>query len=387
MQRVRVAIIGAGAATEWALLPALSGPDAVAPPDTGAWWSRRPALAGDIRYQAPARPEVVALSDANAKRAAEVARAARVPGVYADWRQMLREVTPDAVFWPAGDEGNPKSEIGRPESVEVVRALAGAGTRWLWLEGLPARSAQGLELLSLALAGRNLHLWPAAPLRHAAAHRAARRLIERGAITALQLRWPFPFDDAHFGASYAALDLVLSFLPGGAGTPRCVMAGQREGNASLWLNFSSGATATLLFGAADAWNAPLPRLEITGTQGRFLICEAGRRLSHFVPREAARHWEPPGLAPHVSAPGVAGVAEDVKAFLAACAGTAPLLGAETALFEPARALTLLEAARRSLESGELESVAARSFASVEALPIETEARPLAAPENLTLQLS
>lgn len=383
MQRVRIAILGAGAATEWAVLPVLSGPDIGAPPDTGAWWSRRPAPGGDIRYQSAARPEVAALFDGDEKRLQSVGGAARVPALYRDWRQMLREIAPEALLWPHEE----KSSI---PVLEVVREAAKNGVRWLWLEGPIASSTAELQELSRALAGRAIHLWPASPLRHAAAHRAARRLIERdgiGPIAALQLRWPAPFDEAHQAPSYAALDLLLSFVPGAAGAPKTVVAGGRDGMASLWLQWANDLTATVLFGAADSWSGPLPRLEIAGSQGRYLVCEAGRKLLHFVPREATRLWEPPGLAPHVSAPNLAGVSEDLKAFLAACVGAAPLLGAETALFEPARAVALLQTAENALQSGQMESVIIPVLSG--GAPDKTIVSPnqtAGAPENLTLFL-
>jgi predicted dehydrogenase len=244
-----------------------------------------------------------------------------------------------------------------------------------------------LEAFSRSLAGRNLHLWPAAPLRHAAAHRAARRLIERdglGPVKAMQLRWPQPLDGAHIASAYAAFDLLLSFLPSGAAMARSVVAGAQDGLTSLWMNFAGGGTATALFGAADTWNSPLPRLEVAGTEGRFLVCEAGRRLSHYTPREGSRSWDPPGMAAYVSSANVAGVSEDVKAFLAACTGTAPLFGAETVLTEAARALGLLEAARRAVESRAMETVENRSF---EGAPRDPgSAAPAVTAENLTLQL-
>src|SRR5215216_5986156 len=103
MRRVRIGIIGASAVTEWALLPALSGPDALTPPDSGAWWGRRPGAHAEIHYQPPALPDVVALCDDEA-RARRVAEAARVRAVYTDWRQMLREVPLDALLCAAGPD-------------------------------------------------------------------------------------------------------------------------------------------------------------------------------------------------------------------------------------------------------------------------------------------
>ena len=159
--------------------------------------------------------------------------------------------------------------------------------------------------------------------------------------------------------------------------------GGTQGAHNFWWKMSGGATATLFLGAADAWNAPWPHLEIIGTQGRSLVCQAGRRVGLLVPREATRWWEPPGLAPHVSAANIAGLGEDIKAFLATCVGTAPLVGAETVLGEPGRALTLCQAAQDALQSGEMQFLTARPWQTAPTAPQPTP-RPS---ENLTLEFA
>src|SRR5688500_12101189 len=116
MRRVRIGIIGAGAVTEWALLPALSGPDALTPPDSGAWWGRRPGAHAEIQYQPPAQADIVALCDAELPKARRVGETARVRAVYSDWRQMLQEVPLDAVLCAAGPD----------VAAEVILAMRGA---------------------------------------------------------------------------------------------------------------------------------------------------------------------------------------------------------------------------------------------------------------------
>lgn len=497
MRRVRIGIIGAGATTEWAVLPALSGPDAVAPPDTGSWWGRRAGGASDIRYQAPARPDVVALCDLDGERARRVGEAMRVRAIYSDWRLMLREVEMDALLC-----------LVAPAQVPEIIASAGAAVRWLWLDGPPALSSHETMQLARLLEGRSLRVWCAHPLRQAAAHRAAHRLLERGTlgeVCALNLRWSTPFhlapatslsptsspsvtaaprpmrdttsttssetialksvaatpgasapnagstreDEANAGeadvgresqqvevapslasqherqgesamssgstangdapylaASYAALSVLMAFgaplsrgrsaasgnmisergadsawmqAQSGAafGTVSRVMASQCSGATSLWLQFASGAGATALFAAAESWNAPFPRLEICGTQGRSLVCEAGRRLWFHQPREASHFLEPPGLSAQVSQANLIGLAEDLKAFLAAVAesgaGAFEAASAQTrdaqrdentpawnasglandghSLIEAARVLRVLEAAAIALRTG------------------------------------
>jgi predicted dehydrogenase len=400
MQRVRIGIIGTGTSVEWAILPALSGSDALSPPDTGAWWSRRPAPSGDIRYQAPAQPEIVALCapplDEKAPRIAPktsprlemLSRAARGAALYEHPQFLLGEMALDALLIAASDD-----EDWLPAPLAQLAASAPgakngiAPPRWIWIDGPPARNLGDLGAFARAAMGHGPNLWIAAPLKRAAAHRAARRLLERdgiGEVTAIQARFPFPLDAARFGAAYAAFDLILSFVGGGAGMPQCVTAHRHpDGAASLLLKLSGGATISVLFGAADAWNAPLPRLEICGTQGRFLVCEAGRRLWHHVPREGARLWEPPGLAAHVSASNLSGYAEDLKAFLAVCVNNPAPFNAERALDDAARALGALEATLLALESGAMQAVEARG---PQNLAKEIPATQSAPPRNLTLEL-
>lgn len=420
MQQVRIGILGGGALVEWAILPALLGPDILSPPDGGAWWQRRPAPSGDIRYQAPALPLVLALGevagegrngddrngdDRNGEgrngKAAKISarlellrRGAPGAALYATPRAMLREIALDALLIAGSDE-----EIDGAAIADLVARAPGASQniappRWIWIDGAPSRTLAGLGAFARASSG-GPSLWIAAPLRRAAAHRAARRLIERdgiGPVSAIQARFPFALDSARFSAAYAAFDLLLSFVPGGAGAAREVFASRHpDGATSLLLQLAGGASVSALFGAADIWNAPLPRLEICGTQGRYLVCEAGRRLWHHVPREGARLWEPPGLAAHVSASNVLGYAEDLKAFLEVCVDNPAPFNAERALDGAARALGALEGAFASLESGALQAIQARGAAlfeegsGISATPL-APLNPLP-PRNLTLELS
>lgn len=400
MQRVRIGIIGTGASVEWAILPTLSGSDALSPPDSGAWWSRRPASSSDIAYQAPAFPEIVALcasasrevkGDKISPRLETLGRAARGAALYGDARALLREMPLDALLLAAGDE----TQSDAAALVQLVASAPGmhggiAPPRWMWIDGPPARSLAELGAFARLASGNGPCLWIAAPLKRAAAHRAARRLLERdgiGEVTAIQARFPFALDAARFGAAYAAFDLMLSFIPGGAGMPREVTAARHgDGAASVLLQLAGGATISALFGAADVWNSGLPRLEICGTQGRFVVCEAGRRLWHHVPREGARLWEPPGLAPHVSASNLAGYAEDLKAFLALCVHNPAPFNAERALDGAARAIGALEATFLSLQSAGTRAIEARGPQTTAGDAVSRAEEVIAVPRNLTLEL-
>jgi predicted dehydrogenase len=330
-----------------------------------------------------------------APRLEVLGRAARGAALYGDARSMLREMPLDALLIAGGDE-EPLEAVALAQMVAASPGLREgvAPPRWIWIDGPPARNVADLGPLARAAMGNGPALWVAAPLKRAAAHRAARRLLERdgiGPVTALQARFPFALDAARFGAAYAAFDLLLSFLSGAAGMPRQVTAARHpDGAASVLLQLAGGATISALFGAADTWNSPLPRVEICGTEGRFLVCEAGRRLWHHVPREGARLWEPPGLAPHVSASNLAGYGEDLKAFLAVCINNPAPFNAERALDDAARALGALEATFRALETGQTQAIEARGAPSTPnraaEKPISSEEAP-APPRNLTLELN
>lgn len=394
MQRVRVAIVGAGPLVEWGLLPVLTGPDAAAPQDAGAWWSRRPATTGEIRYQPPALPEVAALCDplpGGGARADGVSKLARVPSVYSDWRRMLKEVPVDAIFLAGGDEA--AGIRGWPSAAEVVQELgtvAGKSAKWLWVDGPPSRTVMGqLQLQRLAEA-EGVKLWLARPLRHSAGHRTLRRLLERdaiGNISALQLRWPLPLDEPHAYAAYAALDLMLSLLPLSQSNPTKMMASRgADDTGSSWISTGGGVSITTLWSGADTWNSPWPRIEVAGTQGRSVTCEGSRKVQLFVPREATRTWEPPGAQLHISSANLAGVGEDVKAFLAAVVEDASETynGASAdVLTVSARVIALWEALWKSIESGELVQV--ESIPNMDQLE-KQRGTPQAVAPNLTLNL-
>lgn len=363
MKRVRVGIIGTGSLVEWTLLPTLSSPDAVAPPDTGAWWARR-SDNSDIQYQAPARPEIVAIaeceSELRSRRVERVAQAARVRSTYLDWRSMLREVELDALICVA------------PPAVTAEVIAATGGTKPLWIYGVPAASFAALTRLRAGLSSRETKLWCSWPLRQASAHRTATQLIERdqiGAPTGLTLRWPnaweltLEHEPERFASTLAALDLVCNFaeVPGAStrshsfALPSGACASECNGATQILLRFANGTSATALFAGAETWSTALPRLEICGTQGRSILCEAGRRLWLHHPREAARFWEPPGISHHVSSANVAGVAEDLKAFLAFCVDektTSSTRDTRTSLHSWEMAWRWQDAINMSLEIGE-----------------------------------
>ncbi|HEX8550214.1 MAG TPA: hypothetical protein VF681_01535 [Abditibacteriaceae bacterium] len=378
MKRVRIGIIGGGSEIDWAILPALSGSEMAAPPDSGAWWGRRATLAEDIAYQPPARVELVALADENVARLYRTAAAWRIRAPYSDWRQMLREAQIDALVASPELEATQRREV-----LEAARER----NLWLWLPGPPASGARDIGFAAP-------RVWCSHYLNSAAAHRAARRLVESGrlgAVSALALRWPRALspdsDNPNFAATYAAFSLLVHFaslppreggrirLPQGAR----VAASETGGATNVWLRFAHGLegralSATALFTSADGWNTAFPRLEITGTEGRAVECEAGRRVVLTEPREAARILELPGLAPHVSQSNVVGIAEDLKLFLAHVAEAQDSNEAnERAWHEAAAALRLLEAVREALSTGAMIETDLVRAAQPQTLPTEKAA--------------
>ena len=403
MRRIRIGIIGAGALTEWALLPALSGPDATLPPDSGHWRGRRLGAQAEIHYQPAATPEILALCDDDEARARRVGEAARVRAIYGGWREMLQEAPLDAVLCTAGPD----------TAAEVALALRGSAQPChLWVDGPPAQTAQAVvDLEKLLDAAPNLRLWPARPLRVAAAHRAARRLLDEnavGAVSALSLRWGaglFRPNSAEANgrykaltadqirsqnSSYAALDLLLSLAAppgdaarGGLAAPVAVCGSQRQGAAVLWLHFADGAAANLLFAPAEHYGAALPRIEIVGADGRSLVCEGARRLWRHQPGEPSQMTEPPGAAAQISSANLLGVSEDLKAFLNFCAQDEPRAARRGVLEGPVRVLRVLEAAAESLQTGrvvEIEPSARGTAWDSDGLPVPE------APSNATLPL-
>jgi predicted dehydrogenase len=363
MRRVRVGIVGAGALTESAIVPVLSGLDAWLPSDEGAWWLRRPGGNVDIPYQPPFRPDVVALCDPDPRRLERVGLSARVRGLYRDWRVMLAETSVDVLICalPPALTDELLCDLG-------TRRLQNSA-RWVWIAGPPAVSSSRARELAKLHAGR--FVWCARLLSQALAHRAALRMVGRGDIgevRALALRWPsalprprdlqaaspssniraFQEASGQLASAYSALDLLVTFaqtcrarqMPTSLGVP--IVAGRLErestpeasaseepslpslarsvavhdfsGATSALVCFPGGVAATALFAGAEAVD-PLPRLEVCGSQGRFLVCEGGRRVELHAPREGARVWTPASLSPLFSTPDAMGVAEELRLFL------------------------------------------------------------------------
>lgn len=365
MRRLRVGIVGSGPVVDWAILPVLTGPDIISPPDEGAWWSRRPTAGSDIPWQPPATVQVVAMAPvidlqvsasrrkASSKKLSKTPEKLTFPGIeeYSNAEDMLAQSRCDAVIvaLPAS----------RNQSDTLLASCASHGVKHLFCMQPPACRLSAF-LLGEQAAARELTLVWSQRAAHAAAHRAALRLISRGEIgdvTALSLRVPTSFHDASkadddFFEAVQAVDLLMACADT---APVEVLASGVKGSTTLWLRFASGAVATALFAAADSWNAPWPRLEISGTQGRSLVCEGGRKLWFYQPREATRLIEPPGVAMHLSAPNLGGVGEELKTFIALCTSREkkPYLskGVLANHKEIVRALMVLEAAGDSLQCG------------------------------------
>lgn len=345
MRNVRIGIIGAGAGVEWEILPVLLGPDLLQPSDEGAWGTRRLSSASDIRWQAPAQVQLTALCDKDEEQAQRLSRNYRIAATYTDWKIMLRENSLDALICERAADWNFE---------ELLTVAANSGVKSVWFDEPPVGDFElVLHLYSLAEA-RDITSWWARPLRYAAAHRAACRMINRGElgdVTALALRWNSSLgakSEIFSSSNFAAIDLLLACAQS---APVEVFAREAKGVTTMWISLAGGATATLIFAGADVWNAPLPRLEVVGTQGRSLVCEAGRRMISYAPREAARWIEPPGIASHISVANVNGVADDLRAFVAATALAKTPHGVETDGRQASRVLQVLEAAAQSLASG------------------------------------
>lgn len=345
MRNVRVGIIGAGAGIEWEILPVLLGADLSQPSDEGAWGTRRLSSGSDIRWQAPAQAQVLAICDKDKESAERLSRNYRIAATYSDWKQMLRENSLDAIFC---------EQAAECDFEELLAVAANSGVRSVWFDEPPVADFELVLHLYSQAEARGITSWWARPLRYAAAHRAACRIINRGEIgdvTALSLRWNSSLgakSEMFSASNFAAIDLLLACAQS---APVEVMAREAKGVTTMWIALAGGATATLIFAGADIWNAPLPRLEVVGTQGRSLVCEAGRRLASYAPREAARWIEPPGIASHVSVANVSGVADDLRAFIAATAEAKTPHVVETDGRQASRVLQVLEAAAQSLEDG------------------------------------
>lgn len=357
MRRLRVGLIGAAATTERMLIPLLSGFDGA--PQDDDW--KRGAVAANARNAPPLLVALAAASRDEISAARVLAQSARLPPAYDDWRAMLRENQLDAVLCAAAPE----------TSAQLLITLASwrndnPAPRAIWLSGPPAPSSAAALQLAQMMRGRDFLVWCAQPLRHEFAHRAALRLIERdfiGAISSLDFRGATSFPlrvlagetaarhgaasgETHaFAAVYESLALLLSL--GGGNIAEARLAASRRGEAfSLWLQFAAGTLLSARFCAADAWNASLPRLEICGSDGRFLVCEGGRRLWQHEPQSAARLVEPPLSSPRLFG---AGVAEDARAFFAHLAqshgASSHFVSAQPAFSQAASTRTAAESAQ------------------------------------------
>ena len=400
---MRIGIWGAGTLTERGVLPALSVPNDVVVPETGIGWARRPAAEGDIRYQAAFTPEVVALCDEDEARLSRTAHNWRIASRYHDPRALLREMTPDVLL--VVPEAGKLSQV--PPFLRWVAAHYPA--LHVWVAGLPAPNAAEAARLAQdlgpgRLGERAAHFYFADVLSHAFAVRTARYAVEAnevGPVSALALRWAssFPTErvpDAvnRFSGAYAALELLLRAaqwrptardqstffgygsdfmilgednLDSALARPLSVVAHTHENTTNVWLRCKNGVSVTALFAGADTWSAALPRLEVVGTQGRYLICEGTRRTSLHVPGRTAQVHESPAATLTVTAPELAGVAAELRAFLGRWAqgaggvrGSAPTPvprdEVERWMLAPARVLRLLEATQHALRSGEMISL-------------------------------
>lgn len=316
MKRIRTGIWGLSEVTQRVVMPLFQGCEMLAPPDFGSRWSQRPGAVLD--YQPSAIAALAAIGDTDKSRLERVAQVNSAPTPFTNWRDMLREGELDALLLAKAPE-EPLSE--------VFAEMARRGARWLWLNFPPASGAEAILALSAQAAVHQIQVWWAQPAALLRAHRAAWQMIAHGKIgdvETVNLVWPAPFSlpangNSHWWEMAQAFHLALKMAAVREHSQMTralqIMAGKNGDTVSIWARCANDVTLNLRFGAATP---VLPRLEICLSEGRSLVCEAGRNLTQYAPRAEAITHDSSGWVPGDSGTLYGAYAEDLKRFLANC---------------------------------------------------------------------
>jgi predicted dehydrogenase len=321
MKRVRTGIWGLSEVAQRVVMPLFQGSEMLAPPDLGSRWSQRPGAVLD--YQPAAIATLVAMGDSDKTRLERVAQICNAQTPYGNWRDMLREGELDALLLVKSPE----------ESLsEVFAEMARRGARWLWLNFPPASSAEAILALFAQAQAHHIQVWWAQPACLLRAHRSAWQLMAHGNlgnVETVSLIWPAPFalpstKNSHWWETAQAFHLALKMAAVREASQMTrilqVMAGKNGDNVSVWAKCANDVTLHLRFGVATP---ELPRLEICLSEGRSLVCEAGRKLTQFAPRSEAITHDSSGWTPGDSGTLYGAYAEDLKRFLANCGELEP----------------------------------------------------------------
>jgi len=316
MKRIRTGIWGLSEVAQRVVMPLFQGSEMLVPPDLGSRWSQRPGAVLD--YQPSAIATLVAIGDSDKKRLERVTQISNAQTPYQDWRAMLREGELDALLLAKAPE-EPLSEI--------FAEMARRGARWLWINFPPAASADAILALSAQAAAHQVQVWWAQPASLLRAHRAAWQLImhsKMGDVETVSLAWPTPFalpshGNSHWWEMAQAFHLALKMAAVKENSQMTrilqIMASKNGDNVSIWARCANNVTLNLRFGAATP---VLPRLEICLSEGRSLVCEAGRNLTQYAPRFETISHDSSGWTPSDSGTLSGAYAEDLKRFLANC---------------------------------------------------------------------
>jgi predicted dehydrogenase len=251
--------------------------------------------------------DLVAVADLNAERAEAAARDFGAAKHYTDYKVMLEEERPEAVFIVTSYDKD-----GRNYGYQIALDALAAGAH-VWMEKPTGHSeAEVRNLMSVAKKAGLTVMTGLKKMFTPGVERARdiTRLPEFGKTSSIYMRYPqpiAPFDErGDLRAVYGLLDhiwhpmaIVVSIM---GNLESFTYQWEPTAQGSMYLmRFTSGAIGTLHLAAGVSGSSPMEHLEVVGN-GANVVLDNGVNLTYYRPSARVDYGGPTYLVPNETAP-------------------------------------------------------------------------------------
>jgi predicted dehydrogenase len=251
--------------------------------------------------------DLVGIADLNPERAAAAARDFGAKNAYTDYKQMLLQEKPEAVFIVTS-----YGPDGRNYGYEIALEALAAGAH-VWMEKPTGHSEEEVLHLKAVADEAGLTVMTGLKKMFTPGVRRVREITsspEFGVISSIYMRYPqpiAPFEErGDLKAVYGLLDhiwhpmAVVTSIMGRMESFTYQWEPTAQGSMHL-MRFESGAIGTLHLAAGVSGSSPLEHLEVIG-DGANVILDNGVDLTYYRPSDRVDYGGPTYLVPNETAP-------------------------------------------------------------------------------------